>query len=139
MTALDGASTSRAYWLVLAADDPNRRNWTPVASHRSLDAIPLRICRRPLVNSILALRPLSGEHPLQPDEAKAFKAYLRSRKHDSPVLFLSNRALPLPAVPKSVTLDPDMWILSKETSTKKVKRARGVRPTHEPGLSHRRK
>ena len=82
---------------------------------------------------------LSGEHPLQPDEAKALKAYLRSRKHDSPVLFLSNRALPLPAVPKSVTLDPDMWILSKETSTKKVKRARGVRPTHEPGLSHRRK
>ena len=42
-------------------------------------------------------------------------------------------------MPKSVTLDPDMWILSKETSTKKVKRARGVRPTHEPGLSHRRK
>ena len=45
-----------------------------------------------MVNSILALRPLSGEHPLQPDEAKALKAYLRSRKHDSPVLFLSNRA-----------------------------------------------
>ena len=29
---------------------------------------------------------LSGVHPLQPDEAKALKAHLRSRKRDSPVL-----------------------------------------------------
>jgi site-specific recombinase XerD len=37
----------------------------------------------------------SGEHPLQPDEAKAIKAYLRSRTHDSPVLFTSNRGDPI--------------------------------------------
>ena len=38
---------------------------------------------------------LSGEHPLQPDEVKALKAYLRSRKLESPVLFLSNRGDPI--------------------------------------------
>ena len=37
----------------------------------------------------------SGEHPLQPDEAKALKAHLRSRTHDSPVLFTSNRGDPI--------------------------------------------
>jgi len=38
---------------------------------------------------------LSGEHPLQPDEAKALKAYLRQRSDNSPVLFLSNRGDPI--------------------------------------------
>ena len=87
MTALDGASTSRAYWLVLAADDPNRRNWTPVASHRSLDAIPLRICRRPLVNSILALRP--EEQTLVQKRVLDEHAYLMKRKE---WLFRSGRS-----------------------------------------------
>src|ERR1700693_2307803 len=35
----------------------------------------------------------SGEHPLQPDEAKAIKAYLRERRRDSPILFTSNRGI----------------------------------------------
>ena len=33
----------------------------------------------------------SGEHLLQPDEAKTVRAYLRGRKRDSPILFLSRR------------------------------------------------
>ena len=37
----------------------------------------------------------SGEHPLQPDEAKAIKAYLRNRDHESPFLFISNRGDPI--------------------------------------------
>src|SRR6516162_8709458 len=37
----------------------------------------------------------SGEHPLQPDEAKAIKAYLRERRRDSPILFTSNRGDPI--------------------------------------------
>jgi integrase/recombinase XerD len=37
----------------------------------------------------------SGEHPLQPDEAKAIKAYLRERRHESPILFISNRGDPI--------------------------------------------
>jgi site-specific recombinase XerD len=37
----------------------------------------------------------SGEHPLQPDEAKAIKAYLRERDHESPILFTSNRHDPI--------------------------------------------
>jgi site-specific recombinase XerD len=36
-----------------------------------------------------------GEHPLQPDEAKALKAYLRTRKTRSPILFTSNRGDPI--------------------------------------------
>lgn len=38
---------------------------------------------------------LSGEHPLQADEARALKAWLRSRDADSPVLFPSRRSLPI--------------------------------------------
>src|SRR5437879_5711911 len=37
----------------------------------------------------------SGEHPLQADEAKAIKAYLRSRKAAVPILFPSNRNDPI--------------------------------------------
>lgn len=37
----------------------------------------------------------SGEHPLQTDEAKSLKAYLRSRKAAIPVLFSSNRNDPI--------------------------------------------
>lgn len=38
---------------------------------------------------------LSGEHPLQADEARALKAWLRSRDTDSPILFPSRRGLPI--------------------------------------------
>ncbi len=38
---------------------------------------------------------LSGEHPLQTDEARALKAWLKSRDTDSPVLFPSRRNLPI--------------------------------------------
>ena len=38
---------------------------------------------------------LSGEHPLQPDEARALKAWLKARGTDSPVLFTSARSLPI--------------------------------------------
>jgi type 1 fimbriae regulatory protein FimB len=37
----------------------------------------------------------SGEHPLQTDEAKTLKAYLRARKTATPVLFTSNRNDPI--------------------------------------------
>jgi type 1 fimbriae regulatory protein FimB/type 1 fimbriae regulatory protein FimE len=37
----------------------------------------------------------SGEHPMQPDEAKVIKAYLRERTHESPILFTSNRNDPI--------------------------------------------
>ncbi len=38
---------------------------------------------------------LSGEHPLQADEARALKAWLKSRDTDSPILFPSRRSLPI--------------------------------------------
>jgi integrase/recombinase XerD len=38
---------------------------------------------------------LSGEHSLQPDEARALKAWLKARGTDSPVLFTSARNLPI--------------------------------------------
>src|SRR2546423_4088811 len=38
---------------------------------------------------------LSGEHPLQADEARALKAWLKSRGTDSPILFPSRRGLPI--------------------------------------------
>ena len=38
---------------------------------------------------------LSGEHPLQADEARALKAWLKSRDTDSPILFSSRRSLPI--------------------------------------------
>jgi type 1 fimbriae regulatory protein FimB len=37
----------------------------------------------------------SGEHPLQPDEVRVLKSYLRSRATDSPVLFPSRRHVPI--------------------------------------------
>ncbi len=38
---------------------------------------------------------LAGEHPLQPDEARALKAWLKSRGTDSQILFPSRRGLPI--------------------------------------------
>lgn len=38
---------------------------------------------------------LSGEHPLQADEARALKAWLKHRQTDSPILFPSRRGLPI--------------------------------------------
>ena len=38
---------------------------------------------------------LSGEHPLQADEARALKAHLKSRVIESPFLFPSRRGLPI--------------------------------------------
>ena len=37
----------------------------------------------------------SGTHPLQPDEVKAVKSYLRSRDDPSPILFPSRRGEPI--------------------------------------------
>src|SRR5512143_1978820 len=37
----------------------------------------------------------SGAHPLQPDEAKVLKAWLRTRPDASPVLFTSKRGDPI--------------------------------------------
>jgi type 1 fimbriae regulatory protein FimB len=37
----------------------------------------------------------SGQHPMEPDEARILKAYLNSREDDSPLLFLSRRNLPI--------------------------------------------
>ena len=37
----------------------------------------------------------SGEHPMQPDEVKALRSYLRSRTDDSPILFASLRRVPV--------------------------------------------
>lgn len=48
----------------------------------------------------------SGAHPLQADEAKAIRAYLRERKDDSPILFTSNRGTPI----ARRTLD---WLMKK--------------------------
>lgn len=38
---------------------------------------------------------LSGIHPLQPDEARILKSYLKTRNSQSPSLFISNRNLPI--------------------------------------------
>ena len=37
----------------------------------------------------------SGEHPLQPDEVRVLKAYLRARASKSPILFPSRRHTPI--------------------------------------------
>lgn len=37
----------------------------------------------------------SGVHPLQPDEARILKSYLKTRNSGSPILFTSNRNLPI--------------------------------------------
>lgn len=37
----------------------------------------------------------SGQHPMEPDEARILKAYLNSREDDSPLLFPSRRNLPI--------------------------------------------
>ncbi len=37
----------------------------------------------------------SGEHPVQPDEARVLKAYLRGRASPSPILFPSRRRVPI--------------------------------------------
>lgn len=36
-----------------------------------------------------------GEHLMQPDEARALKAWLKNRPHESPYIFTSNRNLPI--------------------------------------------
>jgi site-specific recombinase XerD len=38
---------------------------------------------------------LSGEHPLQADEARALKAWLKHRGTESPIIFPSRRNLPI--------------------------------------------
>jgi site-specific recombinase XerD len=38
---------------------------------------------------------IPGQHPMQADEIKALKAYLRARKDDSPIMFPSNRGTPI--------------------------------------------
>jgi site-specific recombinase XerD len=38
---------------------------------------------------------LGGEHPMQPNEARILKAYLKQRGDDSPILFPSNRGTPI--------------------------------------------
>jgi site-specific recombinase XerD len=38
---------------------------------------------------------LSGEHPLQADEVRVLKAWLKNRDTDSPILFPSRRGLPI--------------------------------------------
>ena len=37
----------------------------------------------------------SGVHPLQPDESRIIKSYLKTRRSQSPALFVSNRNLPI--------------------------------------------
>lgn len=54
-----------------------------------IDFSALRIRIRRLKGS------LSGVHPLQPDEVKSLRSYLRHRTHDSPFLFTSNRQSPI--------------------------------------------
>src|SRR5215510_1676966 len=38
---------------------------------------------------------MANTYPLQPDDLRCLRAYLRTRKDDLPYLFLSNRGLPL--------------------------------------------
>ena len=38
---------------------------------------------------------LAGEHPLQPDEVRTLKAWLKHRGDESPILFPSRRGLPI--------------------------------------------
>ena len=38
---------------------------------------------------------ISNERPMKPDEVKAIKSWLRTREHDSPYIFTSNRKTPI--------------------------------------------
>lgn len=61
---------------------------------------------------------LSGEHPLQADEARTLKAWLKSRDTDSPLLFPSRRGLPI----SRQMLDVLMKGYGKEAAIPKDKR-----------------
>lgn len=61
---------------------------------------------------------LSGEHPLQADEARALKAWLKHRDTDSPILFPSRRGLPI----SRQMLDVLMKQYGEEASIPKEKR-----------------
>ena len=50
------------------------------------------------INIYRVKRSLSGTYPLQPDEARILKAYLRSRTDDSPILFPSRKNHPITRV-----------------------------------------
>lgn len=41
---------------------------------------------------------IAGVHPMQSDEVRLLKSYLRNREHDSPILFPSNRGVPISRV-----------------------------------------
>jgi integrase len=56
----------------------------------------------------------SGEHPLQPDEVRVLKAYLRARASKSPILFPSRRHTPSRGAPSTgVFLDPGFTDLAR--------------------------
>ena len=82
---------------------------------------------------------LSGTHPLQPDEAKALRAWLRKREQPpSPVLFPSNRGDPI----ARRTLD---WLMKKygeaaelPPSKRHPPARRRRRPALRPGLARAR-
>jgi integrase len=65
-----------------------------------IDFQRLKIRIQRLKNSI------SSEYPLRPEVARALKSYLRTRKDNSPILFISKRGLPI----SRRTLD---WLMKK--------------------------
>lgn len=52
---------------------------------------------------------LSGIHPMQPDELKHVRSYLRARDDSIPYLFISNRGLPIDRT--------TLWVLTRKYAT----------------------
>lgn len=61
---------------------------------------------------------LSGMHPLQADESRILKSYIKHRKSESPTLFVSNRNLPI----SRKTLDVMIKKYGEQTKLPKDKR-----------------
>jgi integrase len=86
------------------ADHPRNKAVCLIANRHALRASEVGLLRIEDVDferlriMLHRLKPsYSGEDPMQPDEAKTLKAYLRERIIESPILFTSNRTIRSPA------------------------------------------
>jgi integrase len=52
---------------------------------------------------------IAKTYPLQPEDVRLVRAYLRTRKDDSPYLFISTRGIPLERTPIILGLDAEIW------------------------------
>ena len=81
---------------------PRDRALFPLAYHHGLRASEVSLLQRQDIHArqgridIPRVKgSISKTYPLQPEDLRRLRAYLRTREDDSPALFISNRGLPL--------------------------------------------